>query len=81
MKKYKYVGTEEQLVEHGFVLNDFGNYEKSWGQSSITILEYDNAKHIRCDVYIEELGFTSCNSSHNRIVKNLIDANLVEVVE
>ena len=79
MKKYRYIGTEEQLVKHGFEVNDCGNYEKSIGETSITILEYDNAKHISCYTYMEELGCVSCNPSHNRIGKDLIDDGLVEV--
>ena len=86
MKKYKYIGTEEQLMEFGFEMQGF----KEDGYSYFAVKNGDN----------EDSIFIPLNNvclSPNRIIKfnlnyrdgenitpyiqDLIDANLVEVVE
>ena len=71
--------TDEMLQVVGFEINKCGNYELCIGETSITILEYDGSKHIRCDTWSEELGCITCNPSHNRIGKILISLGYVEV--
>ena len=85
MTKYKYIGTEEQLIEYGFEKVGSGNYQveiihrAKYGE--ITILEYDNKKHVRAWYEDDTLGFIECNVSHIRFVKNLIEKGLVIVDE
>ena len=80
--KYKYIGTESQLIEHGFRLEQ---YE---GQSD---RDYLRTVNDNVEVYVN-FGFTGYGNnimnnfnSHGRIFKShiqdLIDAKLVEVVE
>ena len=71
--------TDEILEAVGFEINDCGNYEMYIGKTSVSILEYDGSKHIRCDTWSEELGCISCNPLHNHIGKTLIVLNYVEV--
>ena len=71
--------TDEMLEAVGFEINECGNREKCFGKTSITILEYDGLKHIRCDTFLEQLGYVSCNPLHNRIGKDLIGLGYVEV--
>lgn len=81
--KYKYTGTEEQLIEHGF--------EISWGNSdykyAVKSYPEHNAIYIALgklafgDVRMITFNFESRKASVKPYIQDLIDANLVEVIE
>ena len=75
--KYKYIGTEEQLIEHGFVLV----------YTNVMLYERKGAKeifvHFKSDLYVNRI--IRPNSYDYLVVQediqDLIDANLVEVIK
>jgi len=85
MKKFIYIGTEEQLIESGFEISDSGNYRYIATYRNvdcdITILDYDGKKHIIAFYFDEVLGFISCNPLHTRFGKSLFTKGLVKEVE
>ena len=78
--KYKYIGTEEQLIEHGFIIR------KQYGVA-IRKHKIDYKKLFinldMCDLY--EQNIIQYNYNDNEInpsdIQDLIEANLVEVIK
>ena len=66
MKKYKYIGTEEQLVERGFKCDEYPFYWRGYVGFTVVIDVKDRNIDISNDV---------------DDIQDLIDANLVEELE
>lgn len=75
--------TKEMLVEMGFETNEVGNFYKevifSNCGAEVMILDYDNIKRVVSYYEHQSLGVISCNPSHVRFVKDLIDKGMVIV--
>ena len=88
MKKYKYIGTEEQLYDY-LIKNYRMNENKE-----INLIEfvcygfaYEISNTLQCDLYGDELDFTLKHDDERfeyqveEIIQDLIDAKLVEAIE
>ena len=83
MKKYKYIGTEEQLVEKGFEIVEmqFKNSKgalKTVNDDGLYIPLFDS---IYGERIIQYSPFGNDDEVLVEHIQDLIDANLVEVVE
>ena len=82
--KYKYIGTEEQLIEHGFKMNHTGTLVHGSKYIDDThelyiVLEWGNFPNY--DLRIIEWNSYDCDVEFTPYIQDLIDANLVEVIE
>jgi hypothetical protein len=79
--KYKYIGTEEQLIEHGFEMEHTGSLVHG-----IKVIDESHALYVVLEIswdYPIRLilwDFDDCNDDITPYIQDLIDANLVEVI-
>ena len=82
MKRYKYIGTEEQLVERGYGISKYGYASKRTYHEEVFINigghepkeQYGEKNEIKnMDIRVDMLD--------TKLIQDLIDAGLVEVVE
>ena len=81
--KYKYIGTEEQLKEHGFEMDHtvtliHGSKYIDFTHSLYVVLSWGNFTNY--EVRIIEWNFYDCDVEFTPYIQDLIDANLVEVI-
>ena len=93
--KYKYIGTEEQLVERGFIVDTSNSRigyiwydkdcileKKSFGDLiTILIKNYNNPKDEDIRLIMFNLEYTHKNDDITPYIQDLIDDGLVEVIK
>ena len=81
--KYKYIGTEEQLIEHGFEMLHTGTLVQGSKyiddtHSLYIVLEWRNFPNY--GLRIIEWVYYECDDDITPYIQDLIDAKLVEVI-
>ena len=85
MKRYKFIGTEAQLVEHGFEINGIepNKYaDKNYANDLENSLYISLSENYKAEPYREvSWNLIDKKDDITLYIQDLIDANLVEVVE